>query len=127
MGVWEKSYNNTVTGETFDNLIYPEFKGYHGNLYWMTLETTESPISIFTETPNLFFQLFTPDEPKYIAGGVNPPFPDGDLSFLYEIPAIGTKFKSAEALSPSGQKGFFSSGSFDDELSPIIVWFNFNK
>lgn len=25
IGVWEKEYNNTITGESFDNLIYPEF------------------------------------------------------------------------------------------------------
>ena len=25
--VWHKAYNNTITGESFDNLIYPEFKG----------------------------------------------------------------------------------------------------
>src|SRR5690606_2487826 len=30
IGVWEKAYNNTVTGESFNNLVYPEFKGYHG-------------------------------------------------------------------------------------------------
>ena len=28
-GLWEKEYNNTITGEGFENLIYPEFKGYH--------------------------------------------------------------------------------------------------
>jgi len=33
LGVWEKEYNNTITGESFKNLIYPEFKGYYGNLY----------------------------------------------------------------------------------------------
>lgn len=126
LGVWEKQYNNTVTGETFSNLIYPEFKGYHGNLYWVTVETTESDFTVITETPNLFFRLFTPAEPKHAEGGVHPPFPEGDLSFLYEIPAIGTKFKQADELGPKSQKGLFSSGSLDDELSPIIVWFNFN-
>ena len=27
-GVWHKEYNNTITGESFENLVYPEFKGY---------------------------------------------------------------------------------------------------
>ena len=27
--VWQKEYNNTITGESFENLVYPEFKGYH--------------------------------------------------------------------------------------------------
>ncbi len=123
-GIWEKAYNNTVTGETFNNLVYPEFKGYHGNLYWATLETTESDFTVISETPNLFFQLFTPLKPEHAAGGTHPPFPEGDLSFLYEIPAIGTKFKQADALGPKSGKGHFR-GHGGDVGYPIILWFDF--
>jgi hypothetical protein len=123
-GVYEKAYNNTVTGETFNNLVYPEFKGYHGNLYWATLETTESDFTVISETPNLFFQLFTPLKPEHAAGGTHPPFPEGDLSFLYEIPAIGTKFKQADALGPKSGKGHFR-GHTGDEGYPIKLWFDF--
>jgi len=124
IGVWEKAYNNTITGESFNNLVYPEFKGYHGNLYWATLETTESDFTVISETPNLFFRLFTPGEPKYVAGGTHPPFPEGDLSFLYEIPAIGTKFKTPEVLGPQSSKGHFG-GHTGDENYPIKLWFDF--
>lgn len=124
IGVWEKEYNNTVTGESFNNLEYPEFKGYHGNLYWAKLETSESPITVISETPNLYFQLFTPQKPQFVAGGTYPPFPEGDLSFLYEIPAIGTKFKQAEALGPKSQKGNYR-GEHGDENYPIKLWFDF--
>jgi len=124
IGVWEKEYNNTITGESFNELIYPEFKGYHGNLYWAKLETSESPITIISETPNLYFQLFTPAKPKQVRGGVYPPFPDGDLSFLYEIPAIGTKFQQADVMGPTGQKGMFKSHR-GDENYPIKLWFDF--
>lgn len=123
-GVWEKEYNNTITGESFNELIYPEFKGYHGNLYWAKLETSESPITIISETPNLYFQLFTPAKPQNVRGGVNPPFPEGDLSFLYEIPAIGTKFQQADVMGPNGQKGMFRSHR-GDENYPIKLWFDF--
>jgi hypothetical protein len=123
-GVWEKAYNNTVTGETFNNLVYPEFKGYHGNLYWATLENSESDFTIISETPNLFFRLFTPAIPKYVKGDVYPPFPEGDISFLYEIPAIGTKFQQAEVMGPSGQKGMYK-GHGGDETYPIKLWFDF--
>lgn len=123
-GVWQKAYNNTVTGETFTNLVYPEFKGYHGNLYWATLETTESDFTVISETPNLFLQLFTPLKPEHAAGGTYPPFPDGDISFLYEIPAIGTKFKQADQLGPQSQKGVYS-GHWGDENYPIKLWFDF--
>jgi hypothetical protein len=123
-GVWEKEYNNTITGESFNNLVYPEFKGYHGNLYWAKLETTESPITIISETPNLYFQLFKPDKPQVVRGGVFPPFPDGDISFLYEIPAIGTKFQRAEVMGPTSQKGMFRSHRGDQNY-PIKLWFDF--
>jgi len=123
-GIWEKEYNNTVTGESFNELIYPEFKGYHGNLYWAKLETEESPITIISETPNLYFQLFTPEAPRNISGGVNPPFPEGDISFLYEIPAIGTKFQQANIMGPKGQKGMYK-GHRGDENYPIKLWFDF--
>jgi len=125
VGVWEKEYNNTITGESFNNLIYPEFKGYYGNLFWAKLETTESDITIITETPNLFFRLFTPAKPKYSVGGTYPSFPNGDISFLYEIPAIGTKFKQADKLGPKSQQGLYS-GHSGDENKPIILWFDFN-
>ena len=123
-GVWEKEFNNTVTGESFDQLIYPEFKGYHANVNWLRLETTESPFSILVETPNLFAQIFTPGTPKKVAGGTMPPFPDGDISFLYEIPAIGTKFKQSTALGPTGQKGQDRHHRGDDN-NPIRLWFDF--
>jgi len=124
IGVWKKDYNNTITGESFNNLVYPEFKGYHGNLYWATLQTTESPITIITETPNLYLQLFKPDEPQHIAGGTFPAFPDGDISFLYEIPAIGTKFSKADRLGPASKKGMYSEHR-GDGYYPIKLWFDF--
>jgi hypothetical protein len=123
--LWEKEYNNTITGESFNNLIYPEFKGYHAHMNWARLETTESPINILVETPNIFMQVFAPDPPAEISGGTVPPFPDGDISFLYEIPAIGTKFKKATELGPSGQKGIDNHHRGDDN-DPIRVWFDFS-
>ncbi|MEO1011526.1 MAG: glycoside hydrolase family 2 TIM barrel-domain containing protein [Bacteroidota bacterium] len=126
IGVWEKDYNNTVTGFSFDRLIYPEFKGYHGNLYWAVLETEETPIGILTETPNLYLGLFAPDDPENAKGGVTPPFPEGELSFLYDIPPVGTKFKQADQLGPSSQKSAigFHQG---DESNPLVLWFVFNS
>jgi hypothetical protein len=120
----EKTHNNTITGESFNELVYPEFKGYHGNLFWAILQTTESPFTIISETPNLYFQLFTPAKPQHVAGGTCPPFPEGDISFLYEIPAIGTKFKQAALLGPKSQTGVYN-GHNGDENSPIKLWFDF--
>lgn len=124
VGVWEKAYNNTITGESFEKMVYPEFKGYHGKLYWATLETTESPVTIISETPNLYFQLFKPAKPQYVAGGTFPAFPEGDISFLYEIPAIGTKFFQIDRLGPTAKKGMFFERWGDDSY-PIKLWFDF--
>ena len=126
MGVWEKDYNNTITGERFNNLIYPEFKGYHANLYWAELKTKESPVTIISETPNLYFRLFTPEKPQDAKGGTYPDFPDGDISFLYEIPAIGTKFKSADQLGPGSQQGTYG-GHKGDRGYPFKLWFDFRS
>lgn len=124
MGVWEKEYNNTITGESFNNLIYPEFKGYHANVNWARFKTTEKPFTVLIETPNLFMQVFKPGIPQIVRGGVMPPFPDGDISFLFEIPAIGTKFKPASEFGPTSQKGVDKHHKGDDN-DPIRLWFDF--
>ncbi|MCM5661809.1 glycoside hydrolase family 2 protein [Galbibacter mesophilus] len=124
IGIWQKDYNNTVTGESFESLIYPEFKGYHGNFYWAVFQNSKQSFKIFTETPGLFIRLFTPAEPKYNPGGVVPPFPEGDISFLFEIPAIGTKFRTVDKLGPSSQKGQ-TNYRLGDQISPITLWFDF--
>jgi hypothetical protein len=126
VGLWSKAYNNTITGESFINLIYPEFKGYHADLFWMSLKTTEGTISVISETPQLYFQLFTPDEPQHVKGGTYPPFPETELSFLYDIPAIGTKFKKAEHLGPASQEqGYF--GHQGNQEQNIKLWFYFEQ
>jgi hypothetical protein len=101
-GVWHKDYNNTVTGESWD---YPEFKGFHSEMYWAVIENTEVPVTILTASNDLFFRMLTPERP--VGAGqehTSPPFPDGDISFLYGISAIGTKFHPAANLGPQSQK-----------------------
>ena len=97
--VWQKPYNDTRTGADW---TYPEFKGHHADLYWARIQTRELPITVVTDTEDLFLRLLTP---KY---GVNPtftavPFPEGDLSFLHAIAPIGTKFAGPETMGPEGQ------------------------
>ncbi|HEY1021640.1 MAG TPA: glycoside hydrolase family 2 TIM barrel-domain containing protein, partial [Flavisolibacter sp.] len=45
-GVWKKAYNNTETGESWN---YPEFKGYHANLFWCRFITTTQPFTVYTD------------------------------------------------------------------------------
>jgi hypothetical protein len=103
-GLWEKAYNNTVTGETYGAENYPEFKGHHANMYWMTLRTSESDFTVYSESDGIFARLYTPQEPRAASPRSIPEFPEGDISFLYEIPAIKS-FKPIPHQGPRSQPG----------------------
>ncbi|MFC0107824.1 glycoside hydrolase family 2 TIM barrel-domain containing protein [Kibdelosporangium aridum] len=95
--VWSKTYNNTATGA--NGWQYPQFKGYHANLCWAVLTTSEGPITVVSAQEGLFLRLFTP------AVGADPlhataPYPTGDLSFLDGVPPIGNKFHDVSQLGP---------------------------
>lgn len=124
-GLWSKAYNNTVTGESYENLIYPEFKGYHANLYWAKLQNRESAFGIYSQSDGVFLRLFTPEEPKGRQDGVNtmPDFPAGDISFLYEIPAI-RDFKPVSQLGPNSQPSSVRIKKGDEGIS-MKLWFDF--
>lgn len=116
-GIWQKDYNNTITGESFEQLIYPEFKGYHANLYWASLQSDTAPLTVYCESENIYFCVFTPEEPVGRAGGrrTMPAFPAGDLSFLLDIPAIQS-FKPISQQGPQSQPGNIRIKSGDDGL-----------
>ena len=124
-GVWEKNYNTTITGESFENLIYPEFKGYHANLLGANLKAGASSFKVFSESENLFLRLFTPDLPKNGFPGSNPQpaFPEGDISFMYEIPAM-RDFKPLEQQGPQSQPTNIRIKKGDDGIS-MNLWFDF--
>ena len=65
--VWQKAYNDTRTGADW---TYPEFKGHHADFYWAVLETKELPITVVTDTEDLFLRVLTPrygDNPTFTA------------------------------------------------------------
>lgn len=109
LGVWEKAYNNTITGESWD---YPEFKGWHSELYWVKLQNKESDFTIYTDQPDIFLEMLQPEKPK-AAGNNNtsPPFPQGNLGFMHAISAIGTKFQRPELLGPQSQRNVQQKGA----------------
>jgi hypothetical protein len=115
-GVFNKKYNNTVTGQSWD---YPEFKGYYSNFYAVEIQTKEVPITIVTSTDNLFLHLFTPATAtnlRGVRGGMTPPFPSGNISVLHGISAIGTKFSTAQAEGPQGEKNIYNNESLNGTL-----------
>ena len=61
---------------------------------------------------------------EVVRGEIFLPFPNCDISFLCEIPAIGTKFQRSEVMGLTSQKGIFRSHR-GDENYPIKLWFDF--
>jgi len=87
VNVWENLYNDTKTG--YAPNIYPEFKGYYGEINWMELSTVEGKFYIASKDSGLFVRLFD----FYALSGPkpHPELPTGNISFLDCIPPIGSK------------------------------------
>jgi len=119
-GVFEKKYNNTVTGQSWE---YPEFKGYYSGFYAVEIQTKELPFIIVSATDDLFLHLFTPATAtnlRGVRGGMTPPFPSGNLSVLHGISPIGTKFSRADDEGPQGKKNIYNG-----ELLKGTIYFRF--
>lgn len=116
-GLYDKTYNNTITGQTWE---YPEFKGYYSHLYAVRILNSQLPFTVMTANEDMYLHLFTPQRPVYYSKNVDPRFPRGDISFLNAIPPIGTKFSRAEQEGPQGQQN-----SFDNETIHGTLYFKF--
>ena len=106
-GVWEKTFNNTITGHS--GFEYPEFKGYYSNLHWVEFSLKEGKtFKIYSQSDDLFLKLYNPQEaPDPAKSTVS--HSAGAISFMNGIPAIGTKFKKADALGPQSLPYTFAS------------------
>lgn len=56
LNIWEKKYNNTITGESWN---YPEFKGYYSLFYGMKLDCP-TPFEVYSGKEDVSLHLFTP-------------------------------------------------------------------
>ncbi len=123
--IWQKAYNNTVTGDCEKPLIYPEFKGYHANTYWAEILSDTAPFTVMSETDGLYLRVFTPEEPTYRNNNEHTmqPFPEGDISFLLEIPGMRS-YKPIEQLGPQAQPSHIRINKGDDGLR-IKLWLTF--
>ena len=124
-GIWNKAYNNTITGADFENMVYPEFKGYHGNMYWSTIQTSESSFTVYSASDGVFLRVFTTAEPvdNKTNWQANPDFPEGDISFLYEIPAMRC-FKPISQQGPKSQPSNIRIKAGDEGVH-MDLWFDF--
>lgn len=124
--LWQKAYNNTITGRpTYGPLEYPEFKGYHGNIYWAQLLSEKSPLTILSETDGLYLKVYNPAEPEGSQSKLFPELPADDIALLLDIQAIKS-FKSIPQQGPKSQPGNIRIKSGDEGLR-LKVWFDFNK
>ena len=115
MGVWHTDYNDTVTGDS--GFVYPEFKGYYGDVRWARLQTKEGPISMLLGQDGTYLQLLTPKLPDNgKAMTAQAPFPAAGISFLNAIPAMGNKFHKASETGPTGQKAI-GTGAYHGVVS----------
>jgi hypothetical protein len=87
VNVWQNQYNNTQTG--YSPVVYPEFKGYYGEITWMEFNTVEGKFYVASRDTGLFVRLFD----FYGLTGIkpHPELPKGNISFLDCIPPIGSK------------------------------------
>ncbi|MYM24818.1 glycoside hydrolase family 2 [Duganella sp. FT135W] len=102
--VWQKDYNDAVTGLSWN---YPEFKGFHDKVYWAKLATRNLPITFINHADDIALRVFTPKEASgegFEPKGTHIDFPPGDISFLNAILPIGTKFNPPGELGPSAQQ-----------------------
>lgn len=118
-GIWEKAYNNTITGER--GWQYPEFKGNHAEVSWVTVQTNEFPFTVIPADRKIFVQMLKPESPKGAYNNnttVN--YPAGNIGFLNAIQAIGTKFQPASVMGPQSQKNVQLNAPYQG-----VLWFDF--
>jgi hypothetical protein len=122
-GVWHKTYNDALTGAAFDRLVYPEFKGYHADMRWMELHTNEGDFTVHSASDGVYMRLYSPEQPADNKSGIiaYPDFPEGDISFLYEIPAMRC-FKPLSEHGPSGQPGHVRIKKGDEGIHMELVF-----
>ncbi len=123
--VWNKTYNNTETGESW---IYPEFKGYHADFYGGFINTEGQSFAVATETEDLFLRLYSAKWKTDQWHNYEPWFPSGDISFMQAIPSIGSRTQTRETTGPMGLDNIY----YDYEKDPtralkIVLWFNFSS
>ena len=121
--VWENDYNNTITGDS--GFVYPEFKGFYSRLNWLKLNgKNNNGFTVYCHSDLTFLRMLTPKQPADPGKGASvTDFPKGDISFVKNIPAMGTKFMEATESGPQGKnKTYF--GNVDEPIK-IDLTFEF--
>jgi hypothetical protein len=120
LGGWNKPYNDAITGERRD---YPEFKGYYAAFYGTRLNDTNGGFAVLSGSEDLFLRVLTPSLPKAAPNNsTTPSFPTGGLSFLHDIPPIGTKFQKPDSMGPASQKSLTGANGGTDTFQGVLYF-----
>lgn len=123
-GVWQKGYNNTITGHS--GYVYPEFKGYHAEVFWVDVQTKNSPgFKVYVKSDDIFLRMLTPEFPEEGRNTIVK-FPKGNISFLHGINTIGTKFKNPDKTGPQAEKYLFGTNAFYGKKLRMHLVFDFD-
>lgn len=102
MGVWDKVYNDTITG--WSGWEYPEFKGYYAEVRWVKVELGGSSVLLVPGDRKSYVHLLTPKyPPEELLEETGVPFPEGGISVLTHIPAMGSNLNPVRELGPQSQ------------------------
>ncbi|WP_075590861.1 glycoside hydrolase family 2 protein [Labilibacter marinus] len=115
--VWENDYNNTVTGKS--GWVYPEFKGYFSSLYWAQVRgNNNNGFNVYCHSKYTFLRMLTPEQPEdALKGSAVHKWPVGDISFVTNVPPIGSKFKEIGEQGPTSNEEMI----FGNDDKPIVI------
>lgn len=118
--VWQNRLRGTTLGireavnavDRPDSYALPEFQGYFSGLRWARFTTANGPWAVSTSTQDVYLRVGTPQ-----LGHINtsPEFPQGDLSLLHAIPAMGSKFVLPADTGPESRPAR-ASGTYNGSL-----------
>ncbi len=124
LNLWNKAYNNTVTGESWD---YPEFKGYYSLFHAVRVECP-TPFEVYCDADDIILHLFTPEAQKgHLSRPENvthPVYPSGNLSFLAVVPPVGSKFVGPHNLGPQSQPRRHNGHLVENDVN-MTLYFKF--
>ena len=99
------------------------FKGFFSSLYWArVLGRNDNGFTVYCHSPHTYLRMLTPENPGGDANGrVSLDFPAGDISFVKNIPPIGTKFQEPGTMGPRSNPVNYL-GNNDD---PLVIELTF--
>ena len=105
-GYWQNDYNDPVPAESY---IYPEFKGYFGDVNCMSLRTQEGTVKVLNMQPELDYVGVY--EPRDGRDHILYTLPQTGLSLMRVIPAVRNKVNTTDLNGPSAQP-YWASGQY---------------